>query len=68
MGETILGSLLLIGAALFLADVLPDNVQRLLLAAGVATLLGGGRWRVRRDPGADYPYPTQEDTSSRRRR
>lgn len=53
---------LLIGLALALGDALPTSIRLLMLVGGaasfVAPLASGSQ---QSDPGASYPYPTQED-------
>lgn len=54
---------ILIGLAIWSGDALPASIQLLLLIGGVASFIapgvsGSGR---QGDPGASYPYPTQED-------
>jgi len=63
-----LGGFFLIGLALMLGDLLPESLQLLIFAGGVASLLGQVRWRARRDPAADYPYPAPDNPFDSHRR
>jgi hypothetical protein len=57
-----IASFLLTGRALFVGDAVPETFRILMLVGGLAPLFGVRiRGRVRRDPGADYPYPAQEN-------
>ena len=54
---------ILIGLALFGGDLLPWFLRLLLLFGGVLSLAAPfmGSAQSRGDPGASYPYPTQDD-------
>lgn len=54
---------ILIGVAIWSGDTLPASIRLTMLIGGVASFLapgvaGSGQ---QSDPGASYPYPTQED-------
>ena len=58
-----IASFVLIAAAIFVGDAVPETFRILMLVGGLAPLFGVRiSGRVRRDPGADYPYPAQENT------
>ena len=54
---------ILLGLALLTGDLIPWPFRVLMLVGGVLSLaapsMGGAQ--SRRDPGASYPYPTQDD-------
>lgn len=57
-----IASFVLIAGAIFVGDAVPETFRILMLVGGLAPLFGVRiRGRVRRDPGADYPYPAQEN-------
>ena len=62
-----IGGFMLMGGALLLGDVLPDNIQVLLFVGGVISVVGQVQWRQGRDRSADYPYPAQKNISGGRR-
>lgn len=54
---------LLIGLALLGGDLLPEGIRLLMFIGGIASFLSPwvGTSGQQSDPGASYPYPTQED-------
>ena len=57
-----IASFLLIFGAIFAGDAVPASIRILMLVGGLSPLFGVRlQGRVRRDPGADYPYPAQEN-------
>ena len=57
-----IASFVLIAGAVLVGDAVPETIRILMLVAGLAPLSGVRiNGHVRRDPGADYPYPTQEN-------
>jgi hypothetical protein len=64
-----IASFLLIAGAIFVGDAVPETFGVLMLVGGLSPLFGVRlSGRVRRDPGADYPYPAQENTFGERGR
>ncbi len=54
---------ILIGVAIWSGDALPASIRLVMLIGGVASFLAPGvaASGQQSDPGASYPYPTQED-------
>lgn len=50
-----------VGFALFTGDLLPWTVRVLMLGGGLTALASPFAARPRPDPGANYPYPAQDD-------
>jgi hypothetical protein len=64
-----IASFVLIAGAIFVGDAVPETFRILMLVGGLAPLFGVRiSGRVSRDPGADYPYPTQENVFGERGR
>lgn len=64
-----IASFVLIAGAVLVGDAVPETIRILMLVGGLAPLFGVRlNGRVRRDPGADYPYPTQENVCGDRGR
>lgn len=58
-----IASFVLIAGAIFIGDAVPEILRILMLVGGLVPLFGVRlSGCVRRDPGADYPYPAQENT------